>query len=166
MKDKPESVRQFVSVLLLTVLAGCITAPKPPPVKPKLEKQSVASKPAETPQRTLPKIVVKPKPVQQPQTAAVRPAPTKATINDDPKQLYGLNYRRVNELLGSASFVRRDGPAEVWQYRAKACVLDVYLYKDAGALTVAHVDIRKRKKATEPPRQCFHKLITKRTKLS
>ena len=166
MNDKPESVRQFVSVLLLTVLSGCITAPKPPPVKSKLENQSVASKPAKAPQRKTPVIIVKPKPALKPQTAAVRPAPTKETVNDDPKQLYGLNYQRVTELLGSASFVRRDGPAEVWQYRAKACVLDVYLYKDAGALTVAHVDIRKRKKATEPPRRCFHKLITKRTKLS
>ena len=81
-------------------------------------------------------------------------------MNDDPGQLNGLDGHRVADLLGPASFVRRDGPAEVWQYRLEACVLDVYLYRDAGALTVAHVDLRKRSNAALPPRRCFRDLLT------
>ena len=120
----------------------------------------MAPKPVEAPRRNRPVIVVTPKPAPTPQTTAVKPPPRNAAINDDPKQLYGFDSHRVTDLLGAASFVRRDGPAEVWQYRAKACVLDVYLYKEAGALTVAHVDLRKRQKATEPPRRCFRQLLT------
>jgi len=92
-----------------------------------------------------------------PQTAAA-PLP-KSAINDDPKQLFGLAGHRISDLLGPANFIRRDGPAEVWQYRAKACVLDIYLYKTVDALTVAHFDLRKRRKATLPPRHCFHGLL-------
>jgi len=98
------------------------------------------------------------------QTArATPPAASPAPIDDDPKQLFGLDARRVAALLGPASFVRRDGSAEIWQYRAKACVLDVFLYAEGDALTVAHFELRKRAQASEPPRRCFAGLLTKRS---
>ena len=148
-------MRHFVAVFLVTTLAGCLATPKLPPAEPEPVKQSVAPKPAKAAHRKMPVVTVNPQPM--PQTAAA-PLP-KPAINDDPKQLFGLAGHRISDLLGPANFIRRDGPAEVWQYRAKACVLDIYLYKTVGALTVAHIDLRKRRKATLPPRRCFHGLL-------
>lgn len=113
--------------------------------------------PIDAPPRETPHAASRPDP--KPQTAAAPPT-QRAKIDDDPKRLFGLDGNRVAVLLGPASFVRRDGPAEVWQYRADACVLDVYLYRESGALTVAHVDLRKRAKATPPPRRCFRDMLT------
>ena len=148
-------MRHFVAVFLVTTLAGCLATPKLPPAEPEPVKQSVAPKPAEAAHRKVPVITENPKPT--PQTAAA-PLP-KSAVNDDPMQLFGLAGQTISDLLGPAYFIRRDGPAEVWQYRAKACVLDIYLYKEAGALTAAHIDLRKRRKATLPTRRCFHGLL-------
>jgi hypothetical protein len=136
--------KRLVGSVLLLVLASCTAAPPP------VEGPSPATD-TTTVERQL---------LEAPATPVATATPTPIKERDeDPKQLFGLNGQRVAALLGPASFVRRDGPAEVWQYRAKACVLDVYLYKDAKDLTVAHVDLRKRKKATQPPRRCFAALL-------
>ena len=116
---------------------------------------TVVAEPLEAP--APPKRAEKPKP----QIAAIAP-PAKPSINDDPKQLFGFDGHRVAALLGPAIFVRRDGTAEVWQYRADGCVLDVYLYKENGALSVAHIDLRKRRKATQPARRCFRGMLARR----
>ena len=152
-------MRQVVGAFLLTALASCTAAPKPPPVEPEPVKQQAAPKPAEAPRRKAPVVTVTPKP--PPQAALATPAPRKPVTNDDPNQLFGLNGHHVADLLGPANFVRRDGTAEVWQYRAEACVLDIYLYRESGTLTVAHVDLRKREKAAQPPRQCFREILTR-----
>jgi hypothetical protein len=61
--------------------------------------------------------------------------------------LVGRDAREVVELLGEPGLKRRDPPAEMWQYRAGPCVLDLFLYADKGsALTVAHAEVR-----TVPP---------------
>lgn len=137
-------MRRFFGVLLLAVLAGCAASHRLLSLDPKFEKQSVT-----------PNSVVAPKH----QTTAVAPALSKAKHSDNPKQLTGLDSQRVTDMLGGASFVRRDGTAEVWQYRAKACVLDIYLYKEVDVLTVKHFDLRKRPNATESPQRCFRKML-------
>lgn len=137
---------------LLFLLASCTAAPPPA---------------AETDTNTVERqgLETSPAPVEKPKPPAIAPSIAKATQppakgrDEDPQQLFGLNGQRIAALLGPASFIRRDGPAEVWQYRAEACVLDVYLYKDPTGLTVAHVDLRKRKKATQPPKRCFAALL-------
>ena len=100
-----------------------------------------------------------PAPAASKQTAAIalKPAP----VDDNPKQLFGLSGQRVAALLGPANFVRRDGAAEVWQYRAQDCVLDVFLYRRDSTLSVAHFDLRPRRAATQLPRRCFAGLLTK-----
>lgn len=153
--DAFKTMRVTVPVLLL-LLASCTAAPKP-----------TEEPAAETDTNTVETRVLEapPAPVEKPKPPAIAPSIAKATPppakarDEDPQQLFGLNGQRVAALLGPASFVRRDGPAEVWQYRAKACVLDVYLYKDPKGLTVAHVDLRKREKATQPPKRCFSALL-------
>ncbi len=144
---------------MLLLFAGCTAAPppEPPPAEPAPAKQSVTPKPPEAPHRDIPAVTLETKP--KPRTASV-PPPRKPRFNDDPKQLFGLDGQRVATLLGPADFVRRDGSAEVWQYRAEACVLNVYLYKGPGGLTVAHVVLRKRERASLPPRKCFRYMLT------
>jgi hypothetical protein len=63
-------------------------------------------------------------------------------IDDDPKQLLGLDRAMLNEKLGEPALIRRDGDAEIWQYRADSCVLDLFLYGLDKA--VEHVDLRSR----------------------
>ena len=63
-------------------------------------------------------------------------------VNDDPQQLMGLDRATLNEKLGEPALVRRDGDAEVWQYRADRCVLDLFLY--GADKKVEHVDLRDR----------------------
>jgi hypothetical protein len=63
-------------------------------------------------------------------------------IDDDPRQLMGLDRATLNEKLGEPELIRRDGDAEVWQYRADRCVLDLFLY--GLDKKVEHVDLRDR----------------------
>ncbi len=95
------------------------------------------------------------------QTAVVPLTPPPDPVSDNPKQLFGLSGPRVTALLGPANYVRRDGSAEVWQYQATACVLDVFLYRRDATLFVAHFDLRQRSAATEPPRHCYGGLLAR-----
>ena len=75
-------------------------------------------------------------------------------VNDDPQQLMGLDRAALNEKLGEPALVRRDGDAEVWQYRAGRCVLDLFLY--GVDKKVEHVDLRDRGEGSEDSvRDCF-----------
>ena len=47
-------------------------------------------------------------------------------------------------ILGAPDFVRRDGSAQIWQYRATNCVLDLFLYKNGNETHVKHAEIRPR----------------------
>jgi len=59
------------------------------------------------------------------------------------ESLKGLSAAGVQDLLGSPQFRRRDKPAELWQYRGKRCVLDLFLYPGGGAaLAVDYLDVR------------------------
>ena len=75
-------------------------------------------------------------------------------VGDDPQQLMGLDRAALNERLGEPALVRRDGDAEVWQYRAGRCVLDLFLY--GVDKKVEHVDLRNRGEGSEKSvRDCF-----------
>ena len=53
---------------------------------------------------------------------------------------------QVIGLLGTPQFKRRDNPAEIWQYRNKACALDLFLYRagTGASYTVRHFETRMR----------------------
>lgn len=77
-------------------------------------------------------------------------AAPKASMAPPPKVL-GLKPHDVQELLGMPKLVRRDDPAEVWQYRSGACVLDVFLYpEETGSQQVRYLEART--VAAEPAR--------------
>ena len=60
----------------------------------------------------------------------------------DPGRLIGMGLDEITGLLGPPSFERQDDPALVWQYRGGACILDVFLYREGGAYSVAHFELR------------------------
>jgi hypothetical protein len=80
-------------------------------------------------------------------------------IDDDPQKLVGLNPSKIADRLGSPGFVRRDGSAEIWQYLAEACILDVFLYHDKDILEVHYVELRGRGASQLSRRACYRKML-------
>jgi len=78
------------------------------------------------------------------QAALLASAPNPyVAVDADPEQLIGLSVGEAAELLGRPSLVRREAPAEVWQYAARECVLHLFLYQTAlGAPEVTHFEMR------------------------
>ena len=72
------------------------------------------------------------------QTASVFSSP----IDDNPQQFMGLGDQAVMATLGDPDLTRRDGPAEIRQFRGQDCVLDLFMYPAAGDLAVRHVELR------------------------
>ncbi len=76
----------------------------------------------------------------------------------------GLSAAAVTALLGPPDYRRRDKPAEIWQYRNDACVLDIFLYSANGApAKVNHMDFRRpgadRDKAGLSDGECFRGFV-------
>lgn len=95
-----------------------------------------------------------------PPAKAEKPPPP--PINDDPHQLMGLAPHAVNRLLGPPSLLRAEAPAEVWQYTAENCVLDIYLYveeKTPDRSRVTYYEIRLPDSAKSGARACFAEII-------
>ncbi len=108
------------------------TAPYPgaativvPPEKKVL--QPVATSGAELVTASLP---TGPKPPQAP--------PSMLTLT----QLNGLSASELKAALGDPTLLRRDGPAQLWQYAGSGCVLHVFLYKDNGSFRVTYSEVR------------------------
>ena len=97
---------------------------------------------------------------------APRDAPQTAALNSDPKQLFGMDDAGLTNLLGAPVFQRHDAPAELWQYRHKSCVLDLYLYRESGdpgrGLRVQHYDVRSPSGGETSARDCLAALLKSR----
>lgn len=79
-------------------------------------------------------------------------------VRFDAKEFMGYTPERVLPVLGAPDFVRRDGNAQIWQYRAPNCILDLFLYKaDTGTL-VKHAELRARPPAAEALDVCYGRL--------
>ena len=100
------------------------------------------------------------------QTSAVPDSPAPIEVNDDPDQFLEKDGLAVNAALGAPGFIRRDGPAEVWQYSGYKngieCILDVYLYTDASnadSLWVKYVELRGASATRVQRRACFADML-------
>ena len=60
------------------------------------------------------------------------------------RSLAGLSAKQVVALFGEPDFRRAEPPAELWQYRTADCVLDLFLYSDAGGVHVVRSETRDR----------------------
>lgn len=79
-------------------------------------------------------------PVAPERHARLTPPGGKPTLDTLP----GMRGAELTTLMGAPQFRRRDGQAEIWQYRGSACTLDVFLYTDGGDLRVRYVEARGR----------------------
>ncbi len=119
-------VRPGLAVLGLALMLGaCESEPEAPPVAAVAEPEPQAGMPQEgvieTGAAAAELSMLPPEP----------PEPPEPVIDDDPQQLYGLDSRALEDLLGEPSLVRAEAPAEIWQYRSQTCVFDVFLYDQA-----------------------------------
>lgn len=73
------------------------------------------------------------KPLTQSESAAALPQEAVAARHPKPEELVGLRPDEVKRILGSPALVRRDRPAQIWQYRSPDCVLDLFLYPSPAA---------------------------------
>lgn len=102
----------WAGVLLAALLTGC-QAPQPTPDA---------------------KTAVSPPPSAPDPSAKISAAQTSSVL--------GLQPRELQKMLGLPKLVRRDAPAEIWQYRSEACVLDVFIYRVAAGARVKYAEAR------------------------
>lgn len=91
---------------------------------------------------------------RHPPAVALRPP-----IDDDPERLMGLDREGLSDLLGAPNLVRRDRPAEIWQYRAEDCVFDVFLYDEGGWYQVSYLEARDTEARKTDARSCLNRLL-------
>jgi hypothetical protein len=96
------------------------------------------------------------------QSAVTSPA---APATAHSKDLVGLGPDELQHLFGHPQMVRDETGAEVWQYRAAACVLDLYLYPQESAgtpLRVTYLEARDRSAASLAADPCVNALMAER----
>ena len=126
----------------------------------------VAAQPAGTQSAASPPATPAPssKPAPAPPPAAVQPAPQAPTASlpqPSPDQLMGLDAQGVTRLLGQTGLKRIEGPAHVWQYANRLCVLDVVMYDDEAKRgpRVNYVELRDPLGGGTVPRNCFRSFL-------
>lgn len=81
------------------------------------------------------------------------------TVLRDPGALRGRNPDNIQALFGEPEFRRRDGTAQVWQYSADICFLDLFFYPqkdaEAPAFVVTHYEIRNKGDQAVTSRACL-----------
>ena len=86
--------------------------------------------------------------------------PAAPILSDDPASFIGLGDADLSRTLGQPKQVRKDEPAEVWQYSGADCVVDFYLYAaDAGGLAVAYMEARNQAAESTPADRCVKSLM-------
>lgn len=73
-------------------------------------------------------------------SAAAFSSPTLRQNAPDIKDLAGLKPADVLSMLGQPDLRRNEPPAELWQYRAADCVLNLFFYSDAGDSRLTHAE--------------------------
>ena len=80
-----------------------------------------------------------------------------------PEALKGLTATQTESRLGPPSFRRRDPPAEIWQYRVRACTLDLFLYDEGDDRVVTHFAVRTPGGGTISDPACLDEVLAQRT---
>lgn len=93
--------------------------------------------------------------------AGTPPLPTGTEL----KQLAGLSEAELRRLLGAPDFRRREASAQIWQYRSAECVLDLFLYRSAGAYRVAYAETHDRGVIRVSQSSCYAGLLSRHPRL-
>ena len=94
---------------------------------------------------------------------AAAPISPMVHLTGDPKELVGLDHAVVRRALGDPMYIRNELPAQVWQYATGDCIVDLYLYKQNGALTVTYVEARSHTAESAPTARCLKSLLERPT---
>ncbi|MEQ8667218.1 MAG: hypothetical protein RIC16_15980 [Rhodospirillales bacterium] len=95
-------------------------------------------------------------PAAEPQVALVPAPPPVPDVNSFLNQ----NGAEIAGVLGEPGFVRRDPPAELWQYRTGACTLDLFFYDEGGEdYRLAYLDFRDVDSSREARDDCLRAII-------
>lgn len=89
-------------------------------------------------------------------------APPEPVIDDDPERLIGLGTQGLSALLGQPELIRREAPAQVWQYRGVDCVFDIFLYRKDDSDSVTYVEARDSEGNKTETRPCLNELLRAR----
>jgi hypothetical protein len=102
-----------------------------------------------------------------PPTAAPRSSSQSAVLNSTPaaavaplrvpslQELTGLRPREILAMLGQPDLKRTEPPAELWQYRAADCVLNLFFYLDTAGYRLFHAETWSRDfAASSTPTRC------------
>jgi hypothetical protein len=94
------------------------------------------------------------------ETGMAAPSAKAGWLNKSGKDLVGLADHDVSAALGTPTHIRKDDPAEIWQYSSQDCVVDFYLYQAGGGMQVAYVEARDRMAQAERADRCVHSLLS------
>ena len=97
------------------------------------------------------------------------PAPATATApqgaaRPDPAGMIGADSVALQRLFGPPRLVRRDAPAELWQYQTHDCVVDLFLYQEKDGLRLAYLEARTGAAQVTAPRPCVDAVLASREK--
>ena len=150
-------ISTFMILIGAVSLSACVAVTKqeatteaPAPLKadaPAVEAESQATTPPE---------------ISSQEEAALPPAKTLPPIDDRPERFLGLGTAALAQELGEPQLLRREAPAEIWQYRGEGCILDLFLYPEAGSLKVTHIEARDKKAESYETKDCLRQLIEAR----
>jgi len=141
------SVRILFLLFSLNVLAACQSANNIPPAN---KADAVATPPS-------PVVAIQPKvtkqstaKIEQQKPAPQNTAPPRIFPNID--VLRGATPDQLNVLIGAPDFLRKDKPAEFWQYRSSVCRLDLILYERQTStnMTVDYFSVKALRNITSP----------------
>ncbi|HEV8388672.1 MAG TPA: hypothetical protein VGQ35_02460 [Dongiaceae bacterium] len=85
--------------------------------------------------------------------------PAAPILSSDPASFIGLGDADLSRALGQPKQVRKDEPAEIWQYSGADCVVDFYLYAGDAGLAVAYLEARDQAAETTPADRCVKSLL-------
>jgi hypothetical protein len=80
-------------------------------------------------------------------------------LTGDPQELMGLDTKTVASALGAPGQIRKEAPAQVWQYLSGECVLDLYLYDQGGISRVTYLEARSPKAELSPTERCVKSVL-------
>lgn len=78
----------------------------------------------------------------------------------DPNRLIGVGRADVQALLGTPALIRREPPAEIWQYQGRACVFDLFLYEEGGTHRVTYLEARDVSAQRVDARVCLNDVLS------
>jgi hypothetical protein len=105
-------------------------------------------------------------PLPQPALARPRAQPARLRTSDEAPgtrpvataQLLGAVPDALRRWLGEPTRRRAEGGAEIWLYAGQDCALDLVLYREAGALRVAHAAARASGAAPQTEGACLRQI--------